>query len=291
VIDGFPMNVDPGEVFTNEPHVPKAYRFLGGLMRRAGHSAESIVNAGAFADAQRRWDFFQYHKFAEEFVRNGAPTFVLSHSIAAALTATRAPKLTFSECPYSAFLIEVPSEFLPLPGDLIPRPKCWVSVLSTETLRAVSIHVKGCAALAQFQACDPERSRAFDDFIREEGLGKFSTPRADLFHMLLAVRIASNTTAFITAYKESVTRRVGTPSDVCLLDVTCPREVHVNRTFRDSVIALVGAKTIPRVRGVLAHLVRGHWRCLPSDGKRIWIAPYVRGDANIGRVVERTERL
>jgi len=282
---------DPTEVFTNEPNVPKAYRFMGTLMRRAHRTAESIVSAPSASDAQSKWDLFQYHKFAEEFVGNGAPTFVLSHSIAAALTATRAPKLMFSECPYSAFLVEVPSEFLPLPDVFSPRPKCWVSVLATSTLRAVSIHTKGCAAFAQFQARDPERSRSFDDLVREDGLRNFAVPKADLFHMLLAIRIASNTAAFVTTHKESVQRLAGTPSDVRLLDVSCPREVHVDRAFRDRVIALVGAKTIPRARGVLAHLVRGHWRRTSNSDGLIWIAPYSRGDENIGRVVERTERL
>ncbi len=275
--------IDPGEVFANEPHVPMAYRFMGSLMQRSGVNAERVVNEAVFDDEQRRWDFFQYHKFAEEFVRNGSPTFVLSHSIAAALTATRAPKLMFSECPYSAFLIEVPSEFLPLPGEPAQRPKRWVSVLVTETMRAVSIHVKGCGAHAQFQARDPEKSRAIDDLVREE-----AAANADLFHMRLAIRIASNTIAFVTTYKESVKKRLGMPSDVRLLDVSCPQEVCVDREFRDRVIALVSAKTIPRARGVLAHLVRGHWR---GDKERIWIAPYRRGDGNIGRVVERTTRL
>lgn len=296
--------MSPEDVLTDEPHVPKAYRFLGKLMQLSRRSAAQIDKEMSLEDPVRRLDFLRYHSFAEEFVRNGAPTFVLSHSIAAALTATKAPKFSFARCPFSAFLVEVPSEFLPLAGGtwtdgttsetivVTPRPKRWISVLVTNALRAIAIHVKGAADYAHFHVLDPDAEN-FDEFYDEANLKKFVSTEiktsTDLFEMQLAIRIASNTTAFVTTHRESVKQRVGTPSDVRLLDVECPREVCVDRAFRDQVIALVGARTIPRARGVLAHLVRGHWRSSGDD--LIWIAPYRRGDENIGKIVERVEHL
>lgn len=278
---------DPAEVFTNEPHVPKAYRFMGELMRKYGKTPLELAQEANVEEDAHRFDFLRYHMFAEQFVANGCPTFVLSHTIAAALTATRAPQFSFGRCPFSAFLVEVPSEFLPL-SSAPPRPKRWVSVLVTDTLRAVAIHAKGCGSYAHFQVIDPDKAN-FDEFYREDRLRGFADPKANLFEMHLAIRIASNAVAFVTTHRESVTRRVGTPSDVRLLDVACPREVCVDRAFRDQVTSLLAARSIPRARGVLAHLVRGHWRSRGDD--LLWIAPYRRGDENIGRVAERTERL
>lgn len=293
--------MNPADILTEELHVPKAYRFLGNLMKHAGKTAAQVDAEHPDEDPIRRLDFLRYHSFAEAFVLNGAPTFVLTHSIAAALTATRAPKFSFARCPFSAFLVEVPSEFLPLAGGIAsdgttvvapPRPKRWISVLVADTLRAIAIHVKGAADYAHFHVLDPDAEN-FDEFYDEEKLKKFVSSEiknsADLFEMRLAIRIASNTVAFVTTHRESVKRRVGTPSDIRLLDVDCPREVCVDRAFRDQVIALVGARNVPRARGVLAHLVRGHWRSSQDD--LIWIAPYRRGDENIGKIVERVESL
>jgi len=113
--------------------------------------------------------------------------------------------------------------------------------------------------------------------------------------MQLAARLAANVVAFVTAYKENVTSRAGSsvcrPSDLRWLDVSCPQEVRVDRFFRERVKELIASRTIPRARGVLAHLVRGHWRCKPELKEQIWIAPYQREDEKIGRVVERIERL
>lgn len=278
------------DVMANEKNVPKAYRNLGKLvlaLKTAGHDVVKMAE-GASATAQGRLDFLRAFTFAEEFVNNGAPTYVLSHSIAAALTATKAPALPFAHCPFSAFLIEIPSEFLPLAGHT--RPKVWVSVLAVDAMRAVAVHVDGCGSEVNLTAVMPDGIGG-DAWFREEGLGNLASPqdKTIVFEMRLAMRLASNTVAFVTAYRESVKRRVGTPSDVRLLDVACPREVCVDRAFRDQVISLVGARTIPRARGVLAHLVRGHWR--HNGEKLLWIAPYARGDEKIGKIVVRVERI
>lgn len=196
--------------------------------------------------------------------------------------------LPFAHCPFSAFLIELPSEFLPLSGHT--RPKCWISVLAVDAMRAVAVHTDSCGSEINLTAVRPEAIGG-DEWFREEGLGSLAAgqDKTLLFEMRLAMRLASNTVAFVTTHRESVKKREGTPIDVRLLDVSCPREVCVDRSFRDQVISLVAARSIPRARGVLAHLVRGHWR--RSGEGLIWIAPYRRGDENIGKIVERIERI
>ena len=44
---------DPAEVFTNEPHVPKAYRFMGELMRKYGNR-RGDENIGRVAERTER---------------------------------------------------------------------------------------------------------------------------------------------------------------------------------------------------------------------------------------------
>ncbi len=289
----------PPQTWHTNPNVPAACFELGRIVQAAKTVGKTVIDLAeeVAKDDHARFQFFRYFSFAEAFVSHGAPTFVLSHSIAAALTATRAPQAAFAHCPYSAFLIEVPSEFLPLDGT-DQSVKRWISVLMTEDLRAVAIHTKGAASRIHLQGIltdgsDSEINRLF----REEGLGKLSSNDAKslLFEMKLAVRLAANVITYVTAYKESVAHRAGplsgSSSDVRWLDVGCPREVRVDRAFRDHVKALIASRTIPRSRGVLTHLVRGHWRRKPAVEEQLWIAPYQRGDENIGRVVLRIERL
>jgi hypothetical protein len=286
----------PPQPWTHNPNVPAACFELGRIVQAAKSDGKTAVDLAEEVanDDRSRFSWFRYFHFADEFVSNGAPTFVLSHSIAAALSATRAPQRAFSHCPYSAFLIEVPSEFLPLEG-YGSGTKRWISVLMTEFIRAVAIHVKGATSVVHLQGIYPEGADVDVQWLFREGELKNVTPEAMplAFEMRLALRLAANVITFVTAYRENVTLRSGScsPSSVRWLDVGCPREVRVDRAFRDHVKALVASRTIPRARGVLAHLVRGHWRSRPVQKELIWIAPYQRGDANIGQVVERTERL
>lgn len=276
--------------FANEPYVPSAYRALGKALSAVGKSPVQLAEELA-VDDDARFDLFRYFSFAEAFVESGAPTYVLSHSAAAALTATRQPSLSLSYCPYPAFFVETPSEFLPLRGRSL-RPKRWISILVHPPMAAIAVHEQGIRSFINLKMID-DRLMDFDWLFRDNSIEQSATPRAkDLaFEMNLAVRIALNTIAFVTTYRESVKRREGTPSNTRLLDVACPRDVMVDRAFRDQVIALVSARTIPRARGVLAHLVRGHWKRVGSDKDLRWIAPYRRGDANIGSVVARTEQI
>jgi len=157
-----------------------------------------------------------------------------------------------------------------------------------------ALHVKGLSAIARLIAFDrrdpPTSGLQLHNFLNEERASRSTEAARHLvFDMRRATRIAANAVAFVTTYRASVERREGTPADVRVLDVACPRELHVDRFFRDQVKELVAARTIPRARGVLEHFVRGHWR--ESEEDLIWIAPYRRGDSNIGRVVSRVERL
>ncbi len=281
-----------GHVPREDLHTPTAYRALG----RALHDvteAGILELIGRGTDASTATALYRAAFFAREFVTNDCPTYVLSHSVAAALTATRAPTHVFSLCPYSAFFVEVPSEFLPLSFDDRPiRSRHWVSVLRTSSISGIAIHKQGIESLTHLTGIKDEEDReTFDHVFREQCLPHTEDARELLFDARLAVRIALNTIAYVSAYRESVVRRARMPSDVRLLDVNCPREVKIDRHFRDQVIAMVGARTIPRARGVLAHLVRGHWKRVGTDKALTWIAPYRRGDEKIGRVVERTERI
>lgn len=286
MIDGFPMNA------------PKAYRALANSIATSGMAPVDLADAAGTEDRDKLL-YYRYFTLAKEFGAAGAPTYVLSHSIAAALTATRSPIIPFARCPYPAFFIEVPSEFLPLPDHPNKgpdRPKHWISVVTTSNLRAISLHAQGIRSVAYIQALN-DLSPIGEDELSKAAFGAISGTdpaqvRAISFEMRLAVRLASNVVAYVTAYQQNVTKRYQrNPGDVRLLDVAAPRDVVVDREFRTHVSALVAARTIPRARGVLAHLVRGHWRSLSGKEDLIWIAPYNRGDLNIGRVVERTDRL
>lgn len=275
-----------------QTNVPKAYRALAELV---GNRSPLDYASQCRGDLQRQLNYYRYAALAKEFAAAGAPTYVLSHSIAAALTATRAPAIPFAHCPYPAFFVEVPSEYLPLPShpDVTSgQRKRWISVLVTDVLRAISFHAQGFGSVLHLEV----GQSAFTVSIEEEGLRDFTTSaviREMLFEMRVGLRLASNAIAYVTTHQECVVPRAtgSSSSDVRLLDVGVPRDVVIDREFRVHVRDLVAARTIPRARGVLAHLVRGHWRSVPGKEPLIWIAPYRRGDDNIGRVVERTEHL
>lgn len=279
-------------------NVPKAYRALCETILDSGLSPRACAEQLS-TELNDQLSYYRYFTLAKEFGAAGGPAFVLSHSIAAALTATCAPAIPFTRLPYPAFFIEVPSEYLPIPDH--PNrgrdfPKRWISVVSTPVMRAVSLHTQGFMSVAYVQAQN-DLSPIGEEIMREACLGSISgldpsRVRQASFEMQLAVRLASNVVAYVTAYRESVTElRRSFPADVQVLDVSAPREVIVDCQFRMHVKDLVAARTIPRARGVLRHLVRGHWRTLPGKEDLLWIAPYRRGDLNIGRIVERIDRL
>ena len=283
-----------------QTNVPKAYRAL------ADTAADSDMTPAECAeqlsdDIRDQLSYYRYFTLAKEFAAAGAPNYVLSHSIAAALTATRSPIISFARCPYPAFFIEVPAEYLPVPDhpnkDKTDYPKRWISVVSTPVVRAVSLHSKGIYSIAYIQAqnnVSPIGENTLDamNFGGISGRDPTDVHKKIAFEMQLALRLASNVVAYVTGYQENVVRRSPSkPGDIRLLDVNSPRDVFIDRDFRLRVRDLVAARTLPRARGVLAHLVRGHWRSVPEDDRLIWIAPYRRGDLNIGRVVERNDRL
>lgn len=289
------MDPDFGVLF--QTNVPKAYRALADTVAGSGMSPAECAHQ--ISDELRdQLSYYRYFTLAKEFAEAGAPSYVLSHSIAAALTATRSPVISFSHCPYPAFFIEVPSEFLPVPDhpNKIDHPKRWISVVTTSVMRAVALHAKGIYSIAYIQAQN-NLSPIGEDKLNTMDFGGISGTDPEVvrkisFEMRLALRLASNVVAYVTTYQKNVTlRSPSKPDDVRLLDVSAPRDVVIDREFRMHVGELVAARTIPRARGALEHLVRGHWRSVPSKDELIWIAPYRRGDFNIGRVVERNDRL
>lgn len=286
------MMIDPAFDSLLQANVPKAYRSLADTVLDSGMSPAACAEQ-ASDDLRDQLAYYRYFTLAQEFAQAGAPSYVLSHSIAAALTATRSPVISFARCPYPAFFVEVPSEFLPLPDhpNRTDFPKRWISVVSTPSFRAISLHARGFHSVAYLQAQN-DLSPIGEDEIRKFSGRDSSRGREIIFEMRLAARLVSNVVAYVTTYRESVAeRRRADSSDVRVLDVQAPRDVVIDRDFRRHVRDLVAARTVPRARGVLSHLVRGHWRTSPSSEDLIWIAPYPRGDFNIGRVVERLERL
>jgi uncharacterized protein YbgA (DUF1722 family) len=239
----------------------------------------------------------------------GRPVYELSQTVAAALTATRAPRMPWSHCPYPAFMIDVPIEYLPVAHIRgLNGPRIWIAIATTPNFRYVGL---------MFIKRDEQGRRVFGEVDYVEARGLFITDDDNVFHenmtreflydrydsklpleLKLALRLATNVIAYVTTYRECVSlkSKASDSQGTRVLDVNAPKSVVIDREFREHIKQLVAARTVPRARGVLAHLVRGHWKNQLSGSERtqrklIWIAPYRRGDSNIGAVVSRTERL
>lgn len=248
------------------------------------------------------------------WARGGRPRFVLTESMAAVLTATKAPPVY--ELPYEAFVIELPNKYLPSPG-----PAGWATWLAV-----YSYVVEGSRALYYAFSSDvmSDVTEAFgfapldlgvDEDARTITLGaQAMSAMADLDGKRMisavdtsaitkgttdagarrAIRLIANLSAYVTQYKECVSTRnahkVSRPERI--MDVRPPSELVVSRAFRDQAAHLVAAGSFDGARRVLRHMVRGHWKRQvsgPGRGERrlIWVAPYLRGDESMGAVVEK----
>jgi hypothetical protein len=232
-------------------------------------------------------------RFASSWARAGRPTYILSHSVAALLAATRAPPISSDRLPHRALLIKVPREFLPLEGSF-ESPDSWLEVQSFRDESGV----RGVAVLAVAdsdtlcipvlladEGCQNEEAafgRATDRFMK---LG------------LHASRIARNAIAFISSHRECVSKQFSVSKrNAQTFTVGAPNNVSISREFRDAVVALCSDPGFSGAKRVLAHMVRGHWRNQACGEKRaerkmIWVQPHMRGDESLGRVVERIERI
>jgi len=128
--------------------------------------------------------------------------------------------------------------------------------------------------------------------------------RVDAFHVgvnLLSMRFLANTLAYlneaqpgsVTAASPDAQRRPR------IMNMLPPRELIVQRTFRDAAkdaVASTVAGSVVGVKRALKHHVRGHWRNQAvgpahSQRRRTWIHPHERGSQDFGTVVRRVETL
>lgn len=221
--------------------------------------------------------------FGEQWVDAGCQIYSLSHSIAAMLSVTKAPPVDFSHAPHRAFLISVPSEFLPA-NSAIERSTRWIGVISSKPNSIILIPDQ-----------DTSSHVAFADDGKE--LSEVTIPDTEQAHGLrTAVRLAANTIAFVSAHRECVTSSPRTAAGNVTHSISAPRDVVIDRAFRDRAKQLVQSRDFKGAKRALAHMVRGHWRnqaCGPhrSERRLQWIRPFIRGDESLGRVIQRINRI
>ncbi len=218
--------------------------------------------------------------FAEHWVKSGCQIYSVDHSLAALLAATRAPDLEPAYLPHELFLVKVPSAFLPTGNENAVTLICVASI-------------NGKLAVGLWSRTDvAEWTYTEDEKVAEER----DVPAEHRRKWLLATRMVSNVVAFITAHRECVKRTTKPGAARTVNTVHPPRDVVIDRAFRDRVATLVKAGTQAEIRRALAHVVRGHWRNQPvgigrQERRLTWVRPHRRGDSALGTVVRRTERI
>jgi hypothetical protein len=236
-----------------------------------------------------------------KWVQSGMPRIVLGDSMAALLTATRAPG--FNALPYMHFVIEIPRRFLPVDMDAPDNWPTWVHVSRFDHGEGVcSMYVEAGSSflserhprvIASFREDDLLAEDVKATQIKEVGeRAKYFTD-ADLQRVM---RLVGNVSAYVSQYRECVTRRNPVSSVDRVFDVRAPRDIVIDRDFRDRVASLASSRTMAAARQALRHIVRGHWK-MQAHGQKLsersmkWIAPYLRGREDLGRVIEKTVRL
>ena len=238
--------------------------------------------------------------FGALWTKDGRPVYQLNHSIAALLATTKSEPLQWDRLPLRTFVIDVPHDFCPVFCDH-PRQ------VPARVLIAVSSvgYVPDLGGI--FGTVCGDNLCVFGKTRGDEGSGStvrdpMATSRKDQLdrkdHAIkIAMRLASNTITFITEYKDCVNRAPGGahgPSNVQI--VSTPRDIVVDRSFRDLAKDLVGSRTFAGTKRALSHLVRGHWRSQAvgtgrQERRLTWVRPHRRGDEALGQVVARTHRL
>lgn len=230
--------------------------------------------------------------FCSDWVQLGAQVYELQHSIAALLAATRSPPLDFERLPHLAFIIKVPAAFLPVRDNR--SADVFVCVTNSKaTTGAAGAHR---TQLGIWRDVDGEIAWIFGDdssLLEDASIAEVEPDRRR--EWLLAIRMVANAVAFITEHRECV-ERISKEGVRAVHSVRPPRDVVIDRAFRDRVSALVRAGTQTEVRSALAHMVRGHWRNQAvgegrSERKLTWVRPHRRGDESLGIVTKRTERI
>jgi hypothetical protein len=250
-------------------------------------------------DADREREFLEY-QFAWNWALCGSVEYRLTHSIAALLSVTKAPPLDPSRLPFNSFLIQVPEDFFPIPSSRGSQTR-WIGIQKTKAAGdngrdtpvdcTVVMFVADSDMLADFcflpsgvlLSEDDKLMAKWDSTVKYGGLSK------------IGIRLAANVVSYITEHRESVvpvSLRAGCSS----FEVRPPKDVIVDRSFRDSASHLVRSRDFAGAKRSLAHIVRGHWRNQPvgegrAERRLTWVRPHKRGDESLGRVVQRIERI
>jgi hypothetical protein len=214
---------------------------------------------------------------AVTWARSGRPRFILSDSMAAVLTATKAPPL--DNLPYPAFMVEVPRKYLPSPG-----PQSWATYLGvfsftkdgTRTLyfAFASDCMSNVTESVGMHPCD----LILDEETPTVMMGSETQLRGVLSSgalpsvgsgisdrgARLAMRLIANLSAYVTQYSESLSSRrppkFGRQILEQAIDVKPPRDVVISQRFRERAAELVAAGSFDGAKRVLKHMVRGHWK-------------------------------
>lgn len=243
------------------------------------------------------WDEMDFHcdemetSFSLNWYQSGFPVYVLTESMAALLSMTRSPGVDMDRAPHPAFLIEVPKRFIPMESK---RPTVSVAVESYGAM-GVRESAGNVGVIPDSDTVARWIQTGGDQTINED-VG----PTQDRQWVTLAVRIAGNAIAYINEHRAATgsasVERVSGDQNIPVYEVRPPRDVVVDRAFRDAAASLVRAGNLNAARGILAHYVRGHWRnqaCgeAHQERKLTWVRPHRRGDESLGRVVQRIERI
>ena len=224
---------------------------------------------------------------AASWVRSGRPRYVLSSSIACLLAATRTPAVGHElRLPHDGILIEIPGDLTSIIGEgplhvFVCRQERPDGVCASVDSRVIVFCMRGGGdgtyRLTAFDAGNPADDRSDSDLPKE------------------CLRLAVNTVLYLTAHRQSVTKRVSykkKDQGHQAFSVESPVGVSVTATFRNHVTDLIRSRTLGQAKSALMHFVRGHWKQQAYGSSRseralIWIQPYARGVEALGRVESR----
>lgn len=229
---------------------------------------------------------------AVEWKHQGRPRYVLSESLCALLSLTKAPAFDMAQLPYNVVLLEIPFRFFP-----IPEAQGKPVIISLARLKRdkpdspdedVFIH----SLLAQTDIMLKGWWSTIDEALFDRA------PEEKQWMARLMGRYVANILAYLTEHRECVKLRKSSRNSLGerVHDVGVPDGVVVDKVLRRYATDLVHARNLLHIRRTLQFVVRGHWRnqaCGPgmTERRMRWIQPYLKGDPSFGKVVEKVLRV
>ena len=236
-------------------------------------------------------------QFSALWVQSGRITYELTHSLAALFSLTSSPNL--DRLPHPAFAIKVPREFLPCEGTGGPSADSWIAVGERSGTAAIlTIADSDTMPLTVSYCAIPETGTTLEKMPNSPQQGSQWEAHARIG--ALGRRLATNTIAYVTARHDQPGRvevkQARREPEQTTFVVRPPRDVVIDRDFREAARAAAKATNLIGTRRALAHFVRGHWRNQAvgtnwTDRSLRWIQPHRRGDESLGSVIARAERL